>query len=64
MKSQSKNEDPVINLSQNEQQILRAWYMKRKKTLLVTYLRACLYMFEYSSIIISELYYYFKNATQ
>ena len=58
MKSQSKNEDLVINLSQNKQQILQAWYMKRKKTLLVIYISTCLYLFEYSSIVISALYYY------
>ena len=56
--SQSKKEDHVANLSQNEHQILQDWYIKRKKNLMVTYISECLYMFEYSAILISALYYY------
>lgn len=46
---------------QNEQQILKDWYKKRKRNLIVIYFNTCMYIFEYSAIVISALF-YFKNT--
>ena len=45
-------------ISESEHKILQDWYKKRKISLLVTYMNTCLYKFEYTSIVISALFYY------
>lgn len=60
-KSKSKNDvqqQEQREISYDENKILQDWYKKRKNNTIITYIFTSLYVFEYSAVIISALYYY------
>ena len=58
---QPKTENGFDEISQNEHSMLQDWYNKRKMNLIVIYFNTCMHIFEYSSIVISALF-YFKDT--
>ncbi|XP_066922872.1 uncharacterized protein [Clytia hemisphaerica] len=50
-------------MQDNEDQILQAWYTKRRRTTVIGILQKCIFAFEYSSVAVSALYYY-QNTFQ
>ena len=45
-------------LTNEENETLQDWYKKRKNNTIITYINTCIYVFEYSAIVISALFYY------
>ena len=55
---QKQQQQQQRKITNKEKDTLQDWYKKRKNNMIIIYINTCIFVFEFSAITISALYYY------